>query len=99
MLRATKVWNTISREQAPMLSLQRTLSLGYLGQHPTRALLVIASIALGVATLLATQALNAGLAKATQSGLNPLANLADLVIGNGQAGVPSELADELLAQN
>ena len=43
-----------------MFSLQRTLTLNYLGQHPTRTALVVASIALGVAALVGTQALNRG---------------------------------------
>jgi putative ABC transport system permease protein len=78
-----------------MFSLSRTLSLGYLAQHPTRAVLVILSIALGVATLLATQAVSRGLGKAAQESANPLAGLADLLITNGQAGVPVDLADRL----
>ena len=47
-----------------MFSLQRTLTIGYLGQHPTRAGLVVASIALGVAVLVATQALKQSLGRA-----------------------------------
>jgi putative ABC transport system permease protein len=80
-----------------MFSLQRTLSLGYLGQHPTRALLVVVSIALGVAMLLATQALNRGLSGAAEGATNPLAGFADLLVVNGQAGVPASLAGELRA--
>jgi putative ABC transport system permease protein len=80
-----------------MFSLQRTLSVGYLGQHPTRAILVVLSIALGVATLVATQSLNRGLGEAAQRGNNPLADLGDLVIVNGQTGVPRELAAKLRA--
>ncbi len=80
-----------------MFSLNRTLSLGYLLQHPTRAVLVVLSIALGVATLLATQALNRGLKASAQDSVNPLAKFADLLVGNAQAGVDVKLADDLRA--
>jgi putative ABC transport system permease protein len=80
-----------------MLSLQRTMTLGYLGQHPTRAVLVVLSIALGVATLVATQSLSRGLGQAANQSNNPLAGLADLIIDNGGIGVPAELADQLAA--
>src|SRR6516162_9453714 len=66
-----------------MLSLQRTLSLGYLGRHWTRTALVVASIALGVAALVATRSLNQCLGKAAQAATNPLSNLADLLVVNG----------------
>jgi hypothetical protein len=81
-----------------MLSLHRTLSLGYLRQHPTRAVLVVLSIALGIAILVATQALNRGLADAAHDSVNPLAGLADLLVYNAQPGVEARLADELRAQ-
>src|ERR687886_2699628 len=81
-----------------MLSLHRTLSLGSLRQHPTRAALVVLSIALGIATLVATQALNRGLADAAHDSVNPLAGLADLLVYNAQPGVEAALADELRAQ-
>src|SRR5215471_5532657 len=78
-----------------MLTLLRTLSLGYFSQHRTRSVLVVLSIALGVATLVATQALNRSLKVGVENGVNPLASLADLVIDNGQVGVPAALAEEL----
>src|SRR5436190_1011418 len=78
-----------------MLTLLRTLSVGYFRQHQMRSALVILSIALGVATLVATQALSRGLGSGIQEGVNPLAGLADLLVTNGQTGVPSEWADEL----
>src|SRR4051812_24991396 len=78
-----------------MFSLHRTLTANYLGQHPTRAGLVVVSIALGVAALVATQSLNRGLRTATEKGVNPLAGLADLLLVNGQAGVSGDLAREL----
>ena len=77
------------------LTLLRTLSLGYFLQHPMRSVLVVLSIALGVATLVATQALGTGIGKGIQEGVNPLVGLADLLIVNGEAGVPGELANQL----
>jgi putative ABC transport system permease protein len=81
----------------PMLTLLRTLSLGYFSQHRTRSVLVVLSIALGVATLVATQVLNKSLKAGVQQGVNPLAGLADLLIVNGETGVPASLAKELQA--
>jgi putative ABC transport system permease protein len=78
-----------------MLTLLRTLSVGYLGQHPTRSVLVVLSIALGVATLVATQALSKGINKGIQEGVNPIGHLADLLVVNGQSGVPAGMAKEL----
>src|SRR5436309_64270 len=76
-----------------MLTLLRTLSAGYFGQHRARTALVVLSIALGVATLVATQALSKGLAAGIQEGVNPLGSLGELIVVNGQTGVPSDLAD------
>lgn len=78
-----------------MIALHRTLTLGYLGQHPTRTVLVVVSIALGVATLVATQALNRGLKIGAEQAVNPLAGLADLLVVNSQSGVPIDLAREI----
>src|SRR5579884_923458 len=78
-----------------MLPLHRTLTLGYLAQHPTRTALVVISIALGVATLVATQALNRGLATSAEKSVNPLSRFADLLVTNSQAGVPSDLARDI----
>ena len=49
-----------------MWSLHRTLSLRYLRQRWLRAALIIVSIALGVAVLLATRVLNQSMAKAAR---------------------------------
>lgn len=75
-----------------MLSLQRTLSTGYWRRQRTRAGLVVAAIALGVATWVATGALNRSLEKASRQASTPLAGEADLHVGNGDAGVRRELA-------
>ncbi|MFM7148535.1 MAG: FtsX-like permease family protein, partial [Gemmataceae bacterium] len=53
------------------------------------------SIALGVATLVATQALNQSLKAGVQEGVNPLAGMMNLVISNGQSGVSQDLAEEV----
>lgn len=78
-----------------MFSLYRTLSLRYLGQRWFRATLVVFSIALGVAMLVATQALNTVIARAGQGAVNPLGGLADLQITNDEAGVPTSLLEQL----
>src|SRR5262249_27510327 len=69
-----------------MRSLYRTLSLRYLRQRWSRAALVIATIALGVATLVATRALNESMTAAARGASTPLAESADLVVSNGEAG-------------
>src|SRR5439155_3687977 len=78
-----------------MLSLYRTLSLRYLQQRWPRAALVVASIALGVATLVATRALNQSMTEAVRGATAPLAKVADLHVSNGESGVPISLADDL----
>jgi putative ABC transport system permease protein len=78
-----------------MLSLYRTLSLRYLRQRWPRAALVVASIALGVATLLATDALNQSMTEAVRGSTAPLAGVADLHVINGESGVRQSLAADL----
>jgi putative ABC transport system permease protein len=78
-----------------MLSLYATLSLRYLQQRWFRAVLVVASIALGVTTLVATRALNESLMTATRAASTPLAGAADLHVSNGQLGLPARLIQPL----
>ncbi len=78
-----------------MFSLYRTLSLRYLQQRRARALLVVASIALGVAMLVATQALNGAIARAGSNAVNPMAATSDLQVSNDEAGVRRELLEKL----
>ncbi len=78
-----------------MLALHRSLSVGYLRLHPTRALLIVLSISLGVTTLVATRLLNQSINKEAPEAVNPMAKIADLVVMNAQTGVPRALADEL----
>src|SRR5262249_20814056 len=90
-------WKARNTCEGGMLSLYRTLSLRYLRQRWSRAALVIASIALGVATLVSTQALNQTMTKAARAAVNPLAGAFDLQVCNGDLGVERELADALAA--
>jgi putative ABC transport system permease protein len=78
-----------------MLSVYQTLSYRYLSRRWFRALLIVASIALGVATLVATQALNDTMTKATLARINPMPAVADFVVSYSEAGVSSDLARTL----
>jgi putative ABC transport system permease protein len=81
-----------------MLSLHRTLSPRYLWRRRSRALLVVLSIALGVAALVATRSLSQSMTKAAREALNPLAGaIGDLLVTNGELGVPRELIADLKA--
>jgi putative ABC transport system permease protein len=79
-----------------MFSLYQTLSLRYLARRWVRALLIVASIALGVATLVATRALNETMNQAGTARVNPMPGVADLVVSNGQLPVSSDLAKALV---
>jgi putative ABC transport system permease protein len=79
-----------------MLSVSRTLSLRYLAQRWPRVLLIVLSIALGVATLLATRALDQTMVKAAGNVANPLAGIADLMVGRDQGSLDASLAPEIL---
>jgi putative ABC transport system permease protein len=79
-----------------MLSVSRTLSLRYLAQRWPRVLLIVLSIALGVATLLATRALDQTMVKAAGNVANPLAGIADLMVGRDQGPLDASLAPEIL---
>jgi putative ABC transport system permease protein len=78
-----------------MISLYSTLSLRYLRRRWFRALLIVASIALGVATLVATRALNETMTRAGLATLNPLAGTADLIVSNGETPIDRSLASSL----
>jgi putative ABC transport system permease protein len=82
-----------------MIPLLQTLTFRYLGQRPTRAVLIVLSIALGVAALVATRALNQTMGRAAQGAMTPFVELGDLVVVNGQAGLPGSLAAELQRAN
>src|SRR5713226_6665113 len=78
-----------------MLSVYRTLSLRYLGRRWLRALLIVASIALGVATLVATRALNQTMSTAGMASVNPMPGVVDLLISNGEGTISADLAETL----
>jgi putative ABC transport system permease protein len=65
-----------------MFSLFRTLSLGYLWRHKIRAVLVMLSIALGVAAWIATRALYGTVTHALHDAAAPLRGDADLYVTN-----------------
>jgi putative ABC transport system permease protein len=80
-----------------MGSLFRTLSLPYWRRHRVRAVLVAAGIGLGVATWVATGALNRTLEQASRRAATPLAGAADLYVSNGDVGLRRDLAEALAA--
>src|SRR5262249_18894448 len=71
------------------LSVYRTISLRYLLRRWTRAVLIVLSIALGVATIVATRSLNQTM---TQAAAHPLSGTADLIVSNGDSPVEKSLA-------
>jgi putative ABC transport system permease protein len=77
-----------------MLSLYRTLSLRYLKQRKARAVLIVFSIAVGVAAWVATSALIHSLKREISQAATPLAGTADLYVTTGN-GVPLELAERV----
>src|SRR5947208_6218965 len=77
-------------------SVYRVLSLRYLLHRWDRALLIVASIALGVATLISARILNQCIEAAAQDTTTP-GGSAELYVTNGEAGVLRSLADELRA--
>ncbi len=80
------------------MSVYRVLSLRYLLHRWDRALLIVASIALGVATLISARILNQCIEFAAQDTTTP-AGHAELYVSNGEAGVLRSLADELRTAN
>jgi putative ABC transport system permease protein len=78
-----------------MLELFRTLSLRYIRQRWDRAALIVASIALGVATLVSTRILNDCIERATEEATTPLRGVADLYVSNGENNVPVELVQRV----
>jgi putative ABC transport system permease protein len=80
-----------------MLELFRTLSLRYIRQRWDRAALIVASIALGVATLVSTRILNDCIERATEEATTPLRGVADLYVSNGENNVPVELVKQVRA--
>jgi putative ABC transport system permease protein len=76
------------------MSVYRLLSFRYLLRRWDRALLIVASIALGVATLVSARILNRCIEVAAQDTTTPAA-AAELHVTNGEAGVLRAVADDL----
>jgi putative ABC transport system permease protein len=77
-----------------MFGLFQSLSLRYIFQKWDRAALIIASIALGVATLVSTRILNSCIESVVTQSTNPIA-LGDLQITNGELGFSRGIAKEI----
>jgi putative ABC transport system permease protein len=80
-----------------MLGLFNTLSLRYLRLRWGLNVLVVLSIALGVAIWVATSALYATLESSILASANPLAGITDLYVSNSAGGVPRSLEARLAA--
>src|SRR3954469_14066164 len=82
-----------------MLSLFRTLSLRYLAKHWSQSVLVVVSIALGVATWVATDCLSRALDASLRQAITPLPSTgADLYVTNSASeGLDGRLADRVQA--
>src|SRR4051794_10495278 len=78
-----------------MFAVYGTLSFRYLRQRWVRALLIVASIAAGVAMLVATVGLNQTMARAASASANPLAGAADLLVTNGEFPVDQILVEKI----
>ena len=79
-----------------MFMVFRLLSLRYVLKKWDRAALIVASIALGVATLVSTRILNQVIQEAAANTTTPL-GLGDVFISNGEIGVDRKLAEEIRA--
>ncbi|MBX9628325.1 MAG: FtsX-like permease family protein [Gemmataceae bacterium] len=77
----------------------RMLGLRYTLQRWDRAALIVASIALGVATLVSARILNQCLEAASNDTTTPAAAGADLYVHNGEAGVLRSAAEEVRSAN
>src|SRR4051794_17532155 len=75
-------------------SVYRVLSLRYLLQRWDRGLLIVTSIALGVATLISARILNQCIEVAPKDPPPP-AGTAELYVTNGEAGVLRSVVEEL----
>ncbi|OWK38273.1 ABC transporter permease protein [Fimbriiglobus ruber] len=79
-----------------MPPLYRLLSLRYLVHRWDRAALIVASIAIGVATLVSSRILNQCLETAASQTTTPLGG-SDLYVSNGELGVLRTVADDIRA--
>src|SRR5580692_553534 len=74
--------------------LARALCFSYWRRHRVRAVLVLASLALGVAAWSATRSLSRGAHEAGRQAVAPLGGQADLCISNDDSGIPWGWADQ-----
>ncbi len=82
-----------------MPPLYRLLSVRYLLHRWDRAVLIIASIALGVATLVSSRILTQCIETAATETTTPLKRSSDLFVHNGEVGVLRSVADDLRNAN
>jgi putative ABC transport system permease protein len=78
-----------------MFPLFRTLSVRYFRRRMTRAFIIVLTIALGVATLVATRTLNDTMDRAVRAVTSPMAGNVDLMVTNGDGLVDSKVARKL----
>jgi putative ABC transport system permease protein len=78
-----------------MTSLFHLIGLRPLARRWDRSLLVIASIALGVATLVSSRILNERIESAAQATTTPLKSTADLYLSNSELGIDRQVSDDL----
>jgi putative ABC transport system permease protein len=81
-----------------MFPVFHSVSLRYLRLRWERAVLVVFSIALGVATLVSTRILNQCLEASAHDTESPIL-MADLYVSNGEIGVRTEVADDIKRAN
>ena len=79
-----------------MFQVFRLLSLRYVLKKWDRAALIVASIALGVATLVSTRILNQVIQEAAANTTTPL-GMGDVFISNGEIGIDRKMAEEIRA--
>ena len=79
-----------------MFWLYRQISWPYVKQAPWRVLLTIIGVAIGVATVVATDAISRSILTGVSESLQVAMGSADARVSNGGAGVPYELGAEVL---
>jgi putative ABC transport system permease protein len=79
---------------AGLTPLLRALGFGYWRRHRLRGVLVVASLALGVAAWSATHALSRAAHEAGQQAASPLGGQADFCVSSDDSGVPRQWAEQ-----
>jgi putative ABC transport system permease protein len=78
-----------------MVELLRLVSLRHVIGSPLRSLLVLFGIALGVATMVATIAVNRSILGAFREMVDRVSGKADLIVSNAKLGVPGDLVEAI----